>query len=179
MSGAGKWIKKHPLQAAGLIAGAAVGGPWLAGLLSPAAAAAAAPAVVGGAEGALGAAEMAMLGESAAGPLGANGLMPGLAPMATIENAAPQYAALDAGAFTPTRTSSSPFAFMDKMGKGDMFAMQQGLGLLSPDQQQMPPPMAPRPQMMAQGGMDGYLPYGDQGEEERRRRMASSGRFYG
>ena len=148
MSGAGKWIKKNPLQAAGLLMGAAVGGPALMGLLSPAAAAA--PVAAGELAGGLGA--------------GAADEMLSAVPATLGDKFA---------TFAGNATMG-----LDKMGPYAKLA-GQAQGLLSPDQQQMPPPMAPRPQMMAQGGMDGYLPYGDQGEEERRRRMASSGRFYG
>ena len=37
MGGMGKWVKKNPLQTVGLVAGAALGVPALAGLLGPAA----------------------------------------------------------------------------------------------------------------------------------------------
>ena len=151
MSGAGKWIKKHPLQAVGLLAGAAMGGPAIAGLLGGAGGAAAGAATagslagVGGAEGALGAAEMAMLGESAAGPAAAGGGF-----MAGLDKLAP-YAKL----------------------------ANQGMGLLSQDQPQPMPQMAPpRGPVMAQAG-GAPLPYGDAAEEEKWRRMAASRRFYG
>jgi hypothetical protein len=173
MSGAGKWIKKHPIETLGILAAGVTGGASL-GLFAPAAAGAAAvPAVIGGAEGALGAAEMAMLGESAAGPLAANGLMPGLGPMSLLDSAGPQYAALNAQGFNPTMAS-----WADKMSPYAKLA-GQAQGLLGQDPQQMPP-MQQRPQMMAQGGGGAMLPYGDPlAEEERRRRMAATGRFYG
>ncbi len=181
MSGAGKWIKKHPIETIGLIAGGAFGLPPLMGLLGGAGAAAGAaavpavvPAVVGGAEGALGAYEMAMLGESAAGPLAANGLMPGLEPMALIGNQAPQYAALNAGPFNPSAPS-----FLDKMSKGDLWLADKGMGLLAQnDQPQMPvaPPQGyrgPGPQIPTQGIYD------DPELKKRMAMMQQSGRFYG
>lgn len=72
--------------------------------------------------------------------------------------------------------------FAAGMGKMEPYAKLAGQaqGLLSPDQQQqMPPMMQPRPQMMAQGRGAGMLPYGGAEEEELRRRMQQSGRFYG
>lgn len=147
MSGAGKWIKKNPLQAAGLLVGAAVGGPALMGLLSPAAAA---PVAAGELAGGLGA--------------GAADEMLSAVP-ATLGDKFATFA----GNATMGIDGMAPYAKL----------AGQAQGLLAPEQQQMPPPMAPRPQQMAQGDMGGYLPYGDPGEEERRRRMAISGRFYG
>jgi hypothetical protein len=176
MGGLGKWIKKHPLQTIGLLGAAVTGGTSL-GLFgaAEAAAPALAPAVFGGAEGALGAAEMAMLGESAAGPLAANGLMPGLAPMATIDNAAPAYAALDAGKFNP----STP-GLLDNFSKGDLFAMKEGMGLLNQGNQQQPMPVAP-PQGYRGPGQQLPMPsmYDDSDLKKRMAQMAQSGRFYG
>ena len=146
MSGAGKWIKKHPLQAVGLLAGAAVGGPALAGLFG-AGAGAGVPVGAG------------VLGGTAEGGGGALAGFSGLAEMPVAGGGI-------AGAFDKL----SPYAKL----------AGQAEGLLSPDQQQMPAPMAQRPQMVAQGGgMGGLLPYGDPAEEEKWRRMQQSGRFYG
>jgi hypothetical protein len=175
MGGMGKWVKKNPLQAIGLLGAAVTGGMSL--LPSAAAAAggaAAAPLVFGGAEGALGAAEMAMLGESAAGPLAANGLIPGLGAMAPIENAAPAYAALNPQGFNPSVPS-----FMDKFSKGDLWAMEKGMGLLgSNDQQQMP---VAQPQGYRGPGQQNAVmsPYDDPELKKRMAMMAQTGRFYG
>ena len=72
--------------------------------------------------------------------------------------------------------------FAAGMGKMEPYMKVAGQAqqLLSPDQpQQMPPPMAPRTQRAASLPTSGLLPYGDPQEEEKWRRMAASGRFYG
>ena len=152
MSGAGKWIKKNPVQALGLLAGAAIGGPAIAGLL-------------GGAGGAAAGAATSIAPELAGG-LGAGA-------------ADEMLSAVPATFGDKFATFAGNAALgIDKMAPYAKLA-GQAEGLLSPDQQQMPAPMAQRPQMVAQGGMGGLLPYGDAAEEEKWRRMQQSGRFYG
>lgn len=173
MGGVGKWIKKNPLQAAGLLAGAAVGGPALMGLLSPAAVA---PAAV-----ALGDAELALAGAQVAGAGAAGGdALLSAAPMTKLPYDVPQFAALDAGAFNPTAPGmfDKMGAFADKMGPYAKLA-NMGMSVMDQGQQQMPPPMTPRPQQASALPTSSLLPYGDPQEEEKWRRMAASGRFYG
>jgi hypothetical protein len=118
---------------------------------------------------------MAMLGESAAGPLAANGLMPGLGAMAPIDNAAPAYAALNAQGFNPATPS-----FMDKFGKGDMWAMEKGLGLLGSNEQQQPMPQAQPQGYRGPGPQNPVMsPYDDPELKKRMAMMSQTGRFYG
>ena len=168
MSGAGKWIKKHPLQIVGLLAGAAVGGPALIGLLSPAAA----PVAASGAL--LGDAELALAGSQVAGAAGRDALI-SAAPLTKMAYDVPQFAALDAGAFNPTTTG--PFdklgVFADKMWPYAK-AANMGMGLL--DQSQPQAPQIAPPQLRGSSGQT-FNPaplYGSapaDPEEERRRMM--------
>jgi hypothetical protein len=148
MGGMGKWIKKNPLQAVGLLAGAALGGPAIAGLFGGAGAAGAGAGLVEGA---------GVLGGAAEGGGGAFAGLSGLAEMPA---------------------AGGVMAGLDKMAPYAKYAGQVQ-GLLAPEQQQQMPPMQqPRPQQMAQAG-GSPLPYGNPQEEELRRRMAQTGRFYG
>jgi hypothetical protein len=143
MGGAGKWIKKHPLQTIGILGAAFTGGSSL-GLFG-------AGTGAGLVEGA------GVLGGAAEGGGGAFAGLSGLAEMPA---------------------AGGVMAGLDKMAPYAKYAGQVQ-GLLSPDQQQQMPPMQqPRPQQMAQAG-GSPLPYGDPQEEELRRRMAQTGRFYG
>jgi hypothetical protein len=175
MGGAGKWIKKHPLETIGILGAAFTGGTSLGLFGAGTAASAAAPLIAGGAEGALGAAEMAMLGESAAGPLAANGLMPGLGAMAPIDNAAPAYAALNPQGFNPTMSNALTDG-LDSMAPYAKVA-SQAQGLLSPEQQPMP---QAQPQGYRGPGQQNPVmsPYDDP-ELKKRMAMMQTGRFYG
>jgi hypothetical protein len=172
MGGVGKWIKKHPLETVGILGAAFTGGTSL-GLFGPAAAGGAvagdlalASALGGAAEGGGG----ALAGFSGLG--GANAI----APMALLESAAPQYAALNAGAFTPTAPNALT-AGLDAMPPYAKFA-GQAQGLLSPEQQQMP---AAQPQGYRGPGQQNAVmsPYDDPELKKRMAMMAQSGRFYG
>jgi hypothetical protein len=208
MGGAGKWIKKNPLAAVALL-GAATGGLGLlaaapaaaggaaaaglgeslaaAGALEGIGAAGAGAAGAGGAAaGGLGTAalfgpEAGTLGSGfmsqAAMPevmMGSTGAFGQFAPIGLLDNTAPAYAALDAGKFNP----STP-GFMDRFSKGDLWAMEKGMGLLgSNDQQQMP---VAQPQGYRGPGQQNAVmsPYDDPELKKRMAMMAQSGRFYG
>jgi hypothetical protein len=151
MSGAGKWIKKHPLQAMGLLAGAAVGGPAIAGLFGGAgattagAATAVAPELVGG------------LGAGAADEM---------------LSAVPATFGDKFGTF-----AGNAMLGIDKMAPYAKLA-GQAQGLLATEQPQMPVAQpqgyrGPGPQIPTQGIYD------DPDLKKRMAMMAQTGRFYG
>jgi hypothetical protein len=187
MGGVGKFIKKNPIAAIGLL-GLATGGLGLAGI-GPMAGLAAGGAA-GGAAGAAGAAEglgaAGVLGGAAEGGGGALAGFSGLgganaaamAPMGLLANAAPEYAALNAQGFNPAMPGmfDKIGAFADKVQPYAKMA-GQAQGLMAPQEQPQAPQIQPpqlrgpgqalQPQPMYGGGGGGL--YGLDPEEEKRR----------
>jgi hypothetical protein len=179
MGGAGKWVKKNPLQAVGLL-GMAVAAPYaLPALFGGAGAAAAGGLAAGELAGGLGAGAAAEgIGSLAGGTLASQGMAGGLA------------GGLGAGA-ADEMLSAVPATMGDKFGIFAGNAMLgidkmapyaklagQAQGLLSPEQQPMP--VAP-PQGYRGPGQQLPMPsmYDDPDLKKRMAQMAQSGRFYG
>ena len=170
MGGAGKWIKKNPAAALGLLA-VGTGGLGAAGigpLAFLAGGGTAAGAGVGAAD-ALGAA--GVLGGTAEGGGGALAGFSGLgganaaAPLGLLVNEAPKYAALNAGAFSPTAPAAGGFDKYAKLG-------QMGLQMMQQDEPQMQQPQplqlrGPGPQLQQQPLYGG----GQSDPEEERRKI--------
>lgn len=148
MGGIGKWVKKNPLQAAGLLAGAAVGGPALMGLLSPAAAATGAGIVEGA----------GVLGGAAEG---GGGAFAGLSGATSLPAQ---------GGFLAGMDKMAPYAKLANMGMGMVDQPQSQVPQIAPPQLRGPgQPLSPTPMYGGGGGMYGAL---DPEEEKRRLMMA-------
>jgi hypothetical protein len=165
MGGMGKWVKKNPLQAVGLI-GAAIAAPYALPALFGGGAAAAGGAAAGG----LLAGDAALSGGSALAAEAGAGAVGALSPMAAEVASVPLTAAVPA--------SGGFMAGLDAMAPYAKFA-GQAQGLLSPEQQQ-PMPTA-QPQGYRGPGQQNQMmsPYDDPELKKRMAMMAQSGRFYG
>jgi hypothetical protein len=175
MGGMGKWVKKNPLQAVGLI-GAAIAAPYALPALFGGAGAAAGGGLLAGGLGAGAAAEG--VGSLAGGALASEGIAGGLAGGLGAGAADEMLSAVPAtfGDQFGTFAGNAGLA-MDKMAPYAKFA-GQAQGLLSPEQQQMP---VAQPQGYRGPGQQNAVmsPYDDPELKKRMAAMSQTGRFYG